>query len=200
MTIHEVAGEGYTHQLIWNSAQLLMSQPETKTPNDGYFRIAGMVMAYFTYEAYLNLIGPHIDPEAWKNEREFFSKSPYRGTDGKLKKVCEKLEIKIERGQRPYQTVRELKYLRDFLAHGKLEAYTYEIEVKEGETTDMFRDLSIYEMITREKADRALKDMEAFLEDLRAKMIEKLGEDEMVFRTKALHFPLSSAWGGTKRP
>ena len=63
----------------------------------------------------------------------------------------------------------------------------------------MFRDLSIYEMITREKADRAVKDTEAFLEDLRAKIIEKLGEDEMVFRTKALHFSLALAWGGTKR-
>jgi hypothetical protein len=66
MTIHEVAGQAFTHQYLWNCASLLLSQPETDSPSDGYFRMSGMVMAYFTYEAYLNLIGPHIDHEAWK--------------------------------------------------------------------------------------------------------------------------------------
>jgi hypothetical protein len=199
MTIHEVAGQAFTHQYLWNCASLLLSQPETDSPSDGYFRMSGMVMAYFTYEAYLNLIGPHIDHEAWKKEREFFSRAPYRGTEGKLNRICHKLGIDIDRANRPYQTIGELKRLRDFLAHGKPDVYAYEIEVDQGQTPDMFREVSIYEMITREKVDRTLKDTEEFLENLRAKIVEKCGVDEMVFRTKALHFPLASAWGGEKR-
>jgi hypothetical protein len=199
MTVHEVAGQVFTHQYLWNCASLLLSQPETKSPNDGYFRMAGMVMAYFTYEAYLNLIGPHIDREAWKNEREFFSKSAYRGTEGKLKRICEKIGINIERDKRPYLTMRELKRLRDFLAHGKREVYAYEVEVERGQTPDMFRDVSIYEMVSAEKANNALKDTAEFLEYIRTQTIEKLGEDEIVFKFKPLNFPLASAWGGEKR-
>jgi len=198
MTIHEVEGQVFTHQHLWNSAKLLLSQPETQSPNDGYFLMAGMLMAYFTYEAYLNLVGPHIHRVAWKNEREFFSKDPYRGTEGKLNLVCERLGIKIDRGQRPYQTIHELKRLRDFLAHGKPQFYAYEVEVEQEQTADLFRDITIYKMVTRDKADRALKDTEEFLEYLRSKIIEKFGDDEILFRTKVLHFPLASASGGQK--
>jgi len=199
MTVHEVTGQVFTHQYLWNCASLLLSQPESKSPSDAYFRMAGMIMAYFTYEAYLNLIGPLIDREAWKNEREFFSKSPYRGTEGKLKRICEKIGINIERDKRPYLTMRELKKLRDFLAHGKHEVYAYELEVERGQTPDMFRDVRIYEMVTAAKANDALKDTVEFLENIRTKIIEKLGEDNIVFKLKPLNFPLASAWGGEKQ-
>ena len=78
MPVHEVYGEGYTHQILWNSAKLLLGEPENQTPRDGYFRIAGMLMTYFAFEAYLNLDGPRVDPDAWQNEREFFNSSAYR--------------------------------------------------------------------------------------------------------------------------
>ena len=199
MTVHEVEGEVFTHQYLWNCASLLLSQPESESPSDGYFRMSGMVMTYFAYEAYLNLIGAHIDPETWKNEREFFSKFPYRGTDGKLKWICEKIGVNIDRGKRPYITIRELKRLRDFLAHGKREVYGYEVEIEKGETPDMFRDINIYKMVTAEKANYALKDTEEFLEYIRRKITTKLGEDKIAFRFKPFSFPLASAWGGEKR-
>jgi predicted ATPase len=43
---------------------------------------------------------------------------PYRGTHGKLKRIAEKLGLEVEADKRPYQTIRELRKLRDFLAHG----------------------------------------------------------------------------------
>jgi hypothetical protein len=64
----------------------------------------------------------------------------------------------------------------------------------------MFRDMSIYEMVTAEKANGALKDTAEFLEYIRKKLIEKLGDDEIVFKFKPLNFPLASAWGGEKQP
>ena len=76
-------------------------------------------MAYFTFEAYLNFVGSSVEPAAWKDERNFFSKDQYRGTQGKLKLLCEKYEIKVDPDKRPYLTVRELGWLRDYLAHGK---------------------------------------------------------------------------------
>lgn len=199
MTVHEIAGQGFTHQQLWNCAKTLLSQPETQSPTDGHFKMAGMLMAYFTYEAYLNLVGPRIDREAWKNERVFFGKHPYRGTHGKLKRVCEKIGIEVERGKRPYKTIDELRKLRDFLAHGKPETYAYEAEVEEGQEPDMFGGLDIYKMVTRENADRALKDTEEFIEFLHAKIIEKRNGDDRLFNGKALHFPLAWASDSTKR-
>lgn len=198
MTLHEIVGQGYTHQLLWNSAKILLKQPETQTPRDGYFRTAGMLMAYFTFEAYLNLAGHRVDPKAWKNEREFFNTDPYKGTRGKLKRICEKVELAIEHGKRPYQTIRDLKRLRDFLAHGRPEAYAYEVQVAEGEQPDMFAGLTIYDWTSRKNAEWALHDTEEFIEFLHAKIVEALRVDDLPFAGKALQFPLAFAEGGEK--
>lgn len=199
MTIHEIAGQGFTHQQLWNCTKTLLTQPETQSPTDGYFRMAGMLMAYFTYEAYLNLVGPRIDGAAWKNERDFFSRPPYQGTRGKLKWICERIGIEVERDKRPYQTIEELRKLRDFLAHGKPEAYAYHADVEEGQEPDMFDGLNIYKMVTRENADRALKDTEEFIEYLHVRITEKRSDDGILFKGKALHFPLAMASGSTRR-
>jgi len=196
-TIHEIKGEGFTHQYLWNCAKTLLLQPETKSPKDGYFQMAGMVMAYFVYEAYLNLVGARVDREAWQNERQFFSRQPYRGTDGKLRRICEEIGIEIERDKRPFKTILELARLRNFLAHGKREVYAYDVDVKKGQDPDMFDGLSIYKMVTRTKSDRALIDIEEFIEYLHAKIAEKRPNDRM-FKGKALKFPLALAFGGTK--
>jgi len=198
MTIHEIAGEGFTHQYLWNCAETLLSQPETKSPADGYFATAGMLMVYFAYEAYLNLVGPKIDGEAWRDERVFFSKHPYRGTDGKLKRICQKIGVEVERSKRPYQTIRELRKLRDFLAHGKPEAYSYDVDVEKGQEPDMFDGLNIYKMVTHENADRAFNDTGEFIDYLHTRIGEKC-PDDILFKGKALEFPLAWASGATKR-
>jgi hypothetical protein len=46
-----------------------------------------MVFAFHTLDAYLNYAGEHLAPEIWQNEGEFFAKQPYRGFDGKIRKV-----------------------------------------------------------------------------------------------------------------
>ena len=198
MVLHEISGQGYTHQLLWNSAKTLLKQPQTQTPTDGYFRTAGMLMVYFTFEAYLNLAGPRVDPAAWKNEREFFNADDYKGTSGKLKRICEKIGLTIERGKRPYQTIRKLKRLRDFLAHGRAETYAYEVEVAEGAHPDMFTGLTIYDWTSTKNAEWALHDTEEFIEFLHAKIIETLRVDDLPFAGKALQFPLAFAEGGEK--
>jgi hypothetical protein len=155
--------------------------------------MAGMLMAYFTFEAYLNLVGPRLDREAWRDEREFFNKAPYRGTHGKLRRICEKLGIHVNSGKRPYQTIRELKRLRDFLAHGRSQSYGYSLLVEEGQTPNLFRNLDIYKMVTRKKGDRVLKDTEEFIEFLHAEINQKANYHDIP--SKALQFPL--AWATT---
>ena len=77
---HEITGEVFTHQYLWNCATTLLAQPETKSSKDMYYQMAGMVMAYFTFEAYLNFVGSSVEPTAWKDERKFFSKGQCSST------------------------------------------------------------------------------------------------------------------------
>jgi hypothetical protein len=149
-----------------------------------------------TYEAYLNFAGIRLDPDAWRNEREFFSKDPYRGTEGKLKRIEEKLRIEIDKGQRPYQSIKALERLRNYLVHGKPDIYAFVTDLKDGEEPDMFP-LQIYDLVTRERAERALEDTEEFIEYLHGLAGKKL--DDIAFKVNALSLPLASASGGPKR-
>jgi hypothetical protein len=200
---HEITGQVFTHQYLWNCATTLLAQPETKSPEDKYYAMAGMVMAYFTFEAYLNFVGSSVEPTAWKDERKFFSKNPYRGTQGKLKLLCEKYQIKVDRDKRPYLTVREAGWLRDYLAHGKPDYYVSEVDVEEGKAPDMFGGLKIDDLVTREKADRTLQDTEEFIEYLHRELAAKRKRPnpyDVTFVGRALNFPLASASGSTRHP
>ena len=200
---HQITGQGFTHQYLWNCATTLLTRPETKSPEDKYYAMAGMVMAYFTFEAYLNFVGSSVEPTAWKDERDFFSKGQYRGTQGKLKLLCEKYQIKVDRDKRPYLTVREAGWLRDYLAHGKPDYYVSEVDVEEGKAPDMFGGLKIDDLVTREKADRTLQDTEEFIEYLHRELAAKRKRPnpyDVTFVGRALNFPLASASSSTRHP
>ncbi len=187
---------GIVQRLYWPNQK-------SKSSKDMYYQMAGMVMAYFTFEAYLNFVGSSVEPTAWKDERNFFSKGQYRGTQGKLKLLCEKYQIKVDRDKRPYLTVRQAGWLRDYLAHGKPEIYALEVDVEEGKDPDMFGAPKIYHLVTREKADRTLQDTEEFIEYLHRKLAAKRKRPnpyDVTFVGRALNFPLASASGSTQHP
>jgi hypothetical protein len=48
-----------------------------------------MVFGFQTVEAYLNFVGERLAPEIWDDERNYFRREPYRGWDGKLRKVMD---------------------------------------------------------------------------------------------------------------
>jgi hypothetical protein len=160
-------------------------------------------MVYFTFEAYLNFVGSSVEPAAWKDERKFFSKKPYRGTQGKLKFLCKKYQIKLNPNKRPYLTVREAGWLRDCLAHGKPDRYVSEVDVERGKVPNMFGGLKIYDLVTREKAGRTLRDTEEFIEYVHRELAAKRKRPnpyDVTFVGRALHFPLASASGSTRHP
>ena len=46
--------------------------------------MSSMLLAYLTYEAYINFLGDRFASDVWKNEKAFFAKKPYYGLEGKL--------------------------------------------------------------------------------------------------------------------
>jgi hypothetical protein len=115
--------------------------------------------------------------------------------------LCEKYQIKLNPDERPYLTIREASRLRNYLAHGKPDHYASEADVEEGKVPDMFGGLKIYDLVTREKADRTLRDTEEFIEYLQRELAAKRKHRnayDVTFVGRALHFPLASASGSTR--
>ena len=152
--------------------------------------MSGMLMAFLTYEAYLNFVGYRLVPEAWRNERESFGKGKYRGNEGKLRKIVEVCKIPtVDKGKRPYKTIGKLGKLRNFLVHGKPKIYESTIKYREGETPDMFPDNFIYEECSHESAHCAAADVKEFIEYLHEWVLKK---QPYHFPSKPLDLPLAS--------
>jgi len=79
-----------------------------------------MVFGFLTVEAYLNFVGERLAPGIWQDERNYFRREPFRGWDGKLRKVMELVEMPWPATiTRPLKTILELRELRDRIAHPK---------------------------------------------------------------------------------
>jgi len=161
----KIEGEYFTHKVLWQCA--LHQMEAGRSTNKGgrlYFDMATMLMVFLTYEAYLNFLGNHVAPEIWRNERIYFSKPPYVGVNGKLKKILEVCgNINVDKGKRPYQTIQELRKLRDFLSHGKPIKFGKTISHHVDHDPPLF-DTGLSKYITPRKAERAIKDTEQFID------------------------------------
>jgi hypothetical protein len=86
--------------------------------NSGYFYelMSCLVFTAFKYEAFINHLGYILFPNWNEWERE---KNP-----DKQNAILTKLELPIDIGRRPFQTLHDLFNVRDSLAHGKPELLT----------------------------------------------------------------------------
>jgi hypothetical protein len=164
-----ISGELFIHKILWECCERHCQTAEKANAEKTgpiYYELTAMLMAFLTYEAYINFLGERVAPEAWKNERVFFNRHPYRGIAGKLKKICETCNIRdFEIGKRPYQTVVELCQLRNYLSHGKPDKYEKEIKHSRDNEPVLFHS-SLYDFVTPTKVKRARKDVRAFIEFL----------------------------------
>jgi len=155
-----------------------------------------MVFAFHTLEAYLNYVGELLAPEIWADERRFFSKRPYRGFDGKLRKVLELVELaEPDRGARPYQTVWLLKEFRDTIAHARPEHFGNTVDHL-ADTEPSLHKTPLDSLVTEELADRAKTDIEQFIEQIHASARSKVYN--VWFGSVALSGPLQFSSGSTR--
>lgn len=165
--ITKTEGENFTHRVLWQCClrQFEISRKTEKSRK--YFDLTAMLMAYFTYEAYLNFVGSRVAPDDWANERTFFAKPPYQGIAGKLQRIVEVCSLPaVKKGVRPYQTIEHLAQLRDLIAHAKPERYELEIEHSVDKERPMFGPYRLEKMVSVELVERAITDVEKFAEQL----------------------------------
>ncbi len=86
--------------------------------------MACLVFIAFTLEARLNTIGFELLQKEWPERSSF---------EEKLTLVCSLLDIELQKGKQPFQTIFKLNRFRNTLAHGKPEFVRNDVELHEVE-------------------------------------------------------------------
>jgi hypothetical protein len=186
-------GEMFAHRLLW---QVVEEQSRLATERELEWSkpaLVAMVFGFHTVETYLNFIGERLDPETWQNERDFFRNEPYRGWNGKLRKVMELVELPLpEPVERPLKTILELKKLRDLIAHPKSEKLAGKMTHNDG-TESPYLASALRSMYTpKEKMTMAVCDVEQFLNQIH-KIAKLKVNDDIWFGNEALRGPYQNS-------
>jgi hypothetical protein len=170
-----ISGETFTHKVLWKCCLQQMKTAKRRKKGSLFFHLSAMLLAYLTYEAYINFLGDRIAPDVWAKEKDFFTKKPYRGLEGKLRFLVEKIPISgIKKGERPFQTITKLKRLRDFLSHGMVDKFEEVIIHHRAKEPPLFgRYGKIDKLVTAESAERAVSDVREFIEFLHREAMNK---------------------------
>lgn len=115
VAVHEI---NYTHEYIWRSAMELQKHAELQLNESYYFLLPSLLMYFMAYEAFVNFCGVILLPKLWEDEKEQFKLS---GIGGKLEAIVKGLPaFSWHKGQRPYQTINDIKSFRNLVSHGKV--------------------------------------------------------------------------------
>jgi hypothetical protein len=96
---------------------ILRERGEVDESNGFWSLMAATVLAYTAYEGFTNDVIERLYPDVWKDERKHFGSGRYRGTIGKTHFLADRLDVRLNRNSRPYNTVAELHRWRNDLVH-----------------------------------------------------------------------------------
>ena len=179
MKQYQVETVSNTYEYLWSACEKAMEDAQQTEGSPWYYYFTAMTMAYFCYEAFLNHVLHHIAPEIFSNEKENFSKAPYKGTEGKLKKVCEVADVVFpNKGDTTYQQIHLLKTLRDFVAHGKTEETSEVIKATNGHEAINIRS-TLHELVTKKNAEKSIRSVKAFIISLNKDVRNKTNCDRL---------------------
>lgn len=97
---------------MWHASNCLYNSGVENEKGCTYQFMASLIFSAFTIESYFNHIGPQLFRRNWKEYERLTPK-------GKLALVCDKLNIPIDYGRRPWQIMKRLFDFRNNVAHGK---------------------------------------------------------------------------------
>ncbi|HEY9198044.1 MAG TPA: hypothetical protein VIR60_01680 [Gammaproteobacteria bacterium] len=193
--ITEREGESFPHRILWRCVLAHYERARSIEKGSKHFDLTTMLMAYLTYEAYLNFVGDRLAPDLWAQEKSYFTTGKYAGLEGKLKKICELCDgLKVNKGARPYQTITMLSVFRDSVVHAKPYKYEDSMEHPVDREPDWWPRDS-YDCVTEEQTSKVVEDVEKFIEFLHQKALPHI-HDKM-FGDKALKGVLGYASSST---
>ncbi len=158
--------ESYNHRLLWTTAEKNLEQAKLSKKDEMYFALGAMFLLFAAFEAYLNWLGTRIASDKWKDERNSFSKPPYKGTLGKYLFLSERLKLPIpDASQGSFLTAIELHSMRNMVAHSKTEVGEKLVEFSEENFPPIYEN-ELEKKISLEKAIRSKQHIEELVEEL----------------------------------
>jgi hypothetical protein len=178
-----VTGEHHTDLALWFTANYLLGIGVRRKKGRFHPLLAASVFAFFAFEAFLNEVGRHLDPNAWRNERMFFSKGRFRGTLGKFRYLANKAGYTYSERAPPFETVRALAKVRDMLAHGRVEPFDVKVNVNLGDSVKLTPKIMDWGDVRFAK--KAIADIETLADGLIAAAKSNCGEWTAGYRSSA---------------
>jgi len=159
---------------LLHASTVLLENAKRKEDGCFYQTMGAILMSAFAFEAYLNHIGAALF-RFWPE----MERLPWRA---KLKIVLCHVNLEVDHGSGPYQTLSKLFEFRNAVAHGRSEVLDPPERVETGDDREELRrrkPLTQWEQdCTIDFADRAHNDTEAMIRQIHA----KAGRDEAELR------------------
>lgn len=188
-------GEHLTHEILWGTAKRFLATGVEQPRGSFYSSLAAVVFGCFAFEAYLNAALEEVAPGAWKDERNFFVQARYRGTLGKFEYLAELCGHTVDKSRRPFQTVRKLSEVRNFLAHAPVEHFDVKVPVKKLE--ELQPHPSVLHVYACPKfAAKALADVEALLDGLQVALVARF-DDIRIGSTVGAFSAIEGLWAAS---
>jgi len=149
---------------MWEGSTILFRRAQQEARGNYWVLMSVLLLTAFTFEAYLN----HIGPQLFKSWSVLERLSPM----DRLAIVCEKLGISFPPGERPRQSLVKLFQFRNDLAHGKNETLRTDEIRDNSDEVDSFlgeRPKTDWEkMITWPRVTQLREDVEEIIRKLHA--------------------------------
>jgi hypothetical protein len=153
-----------TYAELWHTSRSLLRQGQSQEEGSYHQFMGSLVFTAFSFEAYLNHIGPKVFRNWGALER--------LGPQEKLDLIAEKIDLPVDYGKRPWGIMKELFGFRNDVAHGKSIKIAEDRVVPlrdESESIREFAKTKWERFCTRQNAERARKDVEEMVRALHAK-------------------------------
>ncbi len=153
-----------TYAELWHTSWSLLKKGLGQEEGSFHQFMGSLVFTAFSFEAYLNHIGPRVFRNWGALER--------LGPQEKLDIIAEIIDLPVDYGKRPWGIMKELFGFRNEIAHGKSIKIAEEQIVPLGKEDDRMRGFAKTEwekFCTRQNAERARKDVEEMVKALHAK-------------------------------
>jgi hypothetical protein len=169
-----LSGEHYTHRYVWAAAETLRERGREDLDGNAVLIIASALFVYFAVEGYANDAGVRLFPDIWEREREFFAGDQFQGTLGKLEFLATELGVAVDKGRRPWQTLKTLEAHRHRLVHARTQMIDREVRFLHPRQLEA-ADADFYALADEDFLDRAVNDAESLCDALQAAARAKFG-------------------------
>lgn len=162
--IEKAEGEEYVHKSVWLVAKRQLTHAEAHPKGALLDHLVVLVFVSHALEGYANYLLAKVAPTLWQDERTRFAGTGLAGKLDALHEVCG-LPL-LERGKRPWSTIRALKRIRDGIAHPRTLPTSKTTECAEGKEPPLFARSWLEGVVSKARAVRAIEDAKAIVDAL----------------------------------